>query len=76
MCDEEFDLMDAETILLPEPVFVPIRLISQYGIIDTRSYTIHSVVDSSAKAEFLAQLFNRYLATLNLKVEMARNLGH
>jgi hypothetical protein len=61
-CDSEFDFFDVEGELIPEPVYVPIRLSSQYAIIDTRKQVVYVLSDTNEKAELIANLLNKHLA--------------
>lgn len=61
-CDSEFDFFDIGGELIPEPVFVPIRLFSQYAIIDTRKQVVYVLSDTHEKAELIANLLNKHLA--------------
>jgi hypothetical protein len=65
-CESEFDMFDTENLLVPEPVFVAIRLSSQYAIIDTRRQTVYTLLDSNDKAELISSLLNKYLAQTSL----------
>lgn len=65
-CDSEFDMFDVENELVPEPVFVAIRLSSQHAIIDTRKQTVYALLDSNDKAELISNLLNRHLAQTSL----------
>jgi hypothetical protein len=63
-CDSEFDFFDVEGELIPEPVFVPIRLSLQYAIIDTRRQAVYAFLDTEEKAELISHLLNRILPKL------------
>ena len=65
-CDSEYDMFDVENELVPEPVFVTIRLSSQYAIIDTRKQTVYALLDANDKAELISNLLNKYLAQNSL----------
>ena len=53
-CDSEFDMFDVENELVPEPVFITIRLSSQYAIIDTRKQSVYALLDANDKAELIS----------------------
>jgi len=65
-CNSEFDMFDVENEFVPEPVFVTIRLASQYAIIDTRKQTVYALLDLNDKAELISNLLNKYLAQTSL----------
>ena len=73
-CDSEFDMFDLGEDLIPEPVFVVIRLISQYAIVDTRKQTVYAILDVSEKAELITCLLNKNLALseLNKQIDKQR----
>jgi predicted amidophosphoribosyltransferase len=75
-CDAEFDSLDADNMFMPEPVFVVVRLLSQYAIIDTRKQTVYVNTDSNNKAELLANNLNKHLAEAALKKRLERYYGH
>ena len=66
-CDSEFDVFDVENELVPEPIFVAIRLGAQYAIIDTRKQVAYLILDSRKKSEQIAFLLNKHFAELELK---------
>ena len=59
MCDSEYDVFDKDEILIPEPVFVIVKLLSQYAIIDTRKQEVYIKVDTICKAILLTELLNQ-----------------
>lgn len=65
-CVSEFDFFDFENELIPEPVFVTVRLSGQHAIFDTRKQTVYAFLDAEKKALLIANLLNRNLAKLNL----------
>lgn len=65
VCDSEYDILDMDEFLIPEPIFVIIELLSQYVIIDTRKQEVYARVDTIRKAKLITDLLN------NLSLEMA-----
>ncbi len=75
-CDAEFDLLEIDNGLVPEPIFGVIQLLTQYAIIDTRKQTVYVRVDDSPKAEFLASILNKHFAEVTLKKKLEKYVGH
>ena len=71
-CDSEFDILDVDEELVPEPRFVTLRLGIQYAIVETRKQAIYAILDSKKKAEQIAFLLNKYFAEIELKKEMSK----
>ena len=67
MCDTEYDLLDANEYLIPEPIFVNIKLHSQYAIIDTRKQKVYIRVDTIRKAQILTEILNRHFSQKTIK---------
>lgn len=65
-CDSEFDLLDLDEELIPEPVFVIIKLLSQFAIVDTRNQKVYVTLDTDEKAELITILLNKYFAQVEL----------
>ena len=65
-CDSEFDMFDVEKELIPEPVFVVVRLASQHAIIDTRKQMVYAFLDTGEKAELITFFLNKNLAQTKL----------
>ncbi len=71
-CDFEFDMFDVERELIPEPVFVVVRLASQYAIIDTRKQLVYAFLDTSEKAELVALLLNKNFSKIKLDKQISK----
>ena len=76
MCDTEYDLLDANEHLIPEPIFVNIKLHSQYAIIDTRKQEVYVRVDTIQKAQLLTELLNWHFSQKTVKRQLANFLNH
>ena len=74
-CDTEFNLFDIYKCLIPEPVFVTIKLNSQYAIIDTRKQEVYLRVDTIAKAQLIAELLDKDLAQKTINRHVNKYLG-
>ena len=59
ICDSEYDILDTDEILISEPIFVSVELLSQFAIIDTRKQDIYAKVATSRKAKLITELNNR-----------------
>jgi len=75
-CDSEFDRMDVFEMLIPEPVFVAIRLDSECAIIDTRQQKLYLRLDTMEKAELITGLLNKNLSQSVLKKQADKYFGH
>jgi predicted amidophosphoribosyltransferase len=75
-CDTEYDLFDIDNLLIPEPRFVPIRLLTNYAIVDTRRQAVYLILDEIEKAELLAKILNKYFAETALKIKLERHIRH
>lgn len=75
-CDIEYDLFDTDNLLIPEPRFVPIRLLANYAIVDTYRQTVYLVLDEIEKAELLAKILNKYFAETALSMKLDRHIRH
>ena len=62
VCDSEYDVLDMDEFLIPEPIFVIIELLSQYVIIDTRKQEVYAKVDTFRKAKLITDLLNKYFS--------------
>jgi hypothetical protein len=71
-CDVEFDYFDIEEQLVPEPVFVTLRLKSQYAIIDTRKQVVYAYFDVNKKAKIVAYLMNKHLDQIKLSKQISK----
>ena len=76
MCDSEYDILDTDEHLIPEPIFVNIRLYSQYAIIDTRKQAVYVRVDTIWKVQLITELLNQYYSQKMMKKELANYLDH
>ena len=76
MCDSEFDMLDMDGNLIPEPIFVSIGLHSHYAIIDTRKQKVYVRVDTVQKAQLIASLLNQHLSQKMIKRYLANYLNH
>jgi hypothetical protein len=76
MCDTEYDLLDTNEHLIPEPIFVKIKLHSQYAIIDTRKQGVYVRVDSNRKAQLISKLLNWHLSQKTIKRQVTNFLSH
>jgi hypothetical protein len=76
ICDTEYDLLDTNELLIPEPIFISIKLPSQYVIIDTRKQKVYVRVDTIRKAQLLTEILNRYFSQKTVKRQLANFLNH
>ena len=70
-CDSEYDIFDMEDYLVPKPIFVKIRLQSQYAIIDTRKQEVYVRVDTMQKAKLITELLNLHFSETMLKKQLS-----
>ena len=76
MCNSEYDIFDTEEILISEPIFVSIELLSQYAIIDTRKQGVYARVDTIRKAKLITELLNRHYSQRKIKRHLANYMHH
>jgi len=76
MCDSEYDIFDTEKILISEPIFVSIGLLSQFAIIDTRKQEVFVRVDTITKAKLITELLNRHYSQRKIKRHFAKYTQH
>ena len=76
MCDSEYDIFDTDEILIPEPIFVSVGLLSQFAIIDTRKKDVYARVDTIGKAKLITDLLNRHYSRRKIKRHFAKYLRH
>jgi predicted amidophosphoribosyltransferase len=75
-CDTEYDMLDTDEYLIPEPFFVSVGLLSQYAIIDTRKQKVYVSVDTIQKARLLTELLNWHFSKKTVKRQLANYLNH
>ncbi len=75
-CDFEFDMLDVDEELIPEPIYVVVQLSSHYAIIDTRKQAVYAHLDTSEKAQLITQLLNKNLAQTALNRQIDKYIGH
>ena len=75
-CDTEYDMLDIDEYFIPEPIFVSVKLLSQYAIIDTRKQKAYVKVDSIRKAQLLTELLNWHFFQKTVKKQLANYLYH
>lgn len=76
MCDSEYDMLDMDEYLFPEPIFVSIELLSQVAIIDTRKQEVHVRVDTNRKAQLITKLLNQHFSQKMIKRQLDNYLNH
>jgi len=76
ICDSEYDMLDMDGNLIPEPIFVSIGLHSQYAIIDTRKQKVYFRVDAVQKAQLIASLLNQQISKKLIRRCLADYLNH
>lgn len=67
MCDSEYDIFDTDEILISEPIFVSVELLSQYAIIDTRKQEVFVRVNTIRKAKLITELLNQHYSQKIIK---------
>ena len=67
ICDSEYDILDTDEILISEPIFVSVELLSQYAIIDTRKQEVFVRVDTFRKAKLITDLLNQHYSQKIIK---------
>ena len=75
-CNTEYDIYDTDEILIPEPIFVSVRLLSQFAIIDTRKQEVYVRVDTIHKAQLLIELLNWRFSQKTVKRQITIYLNH
>jgi hypothetical protein len=76
MCDSEYDIFDIDGILIPEPIFVRVGLLSQFAIIDTRKQDVYARVATIRQAKLITELLNRHYSQKKIKRLFAKNVHH
>jgi hypothetical protein len=76
MCDSEYDMLDTDEFLIPEPIFVSVKLPSEYAIIDTRKQEVYVRVDTIRKVELITKLLNQHHSKEMIKKELDNYLDH
>jgi hypothetical protein len=76
MCDSEYDMLDTDEFLIPEPIFVSVKLPSEYAIIDTRKQEVYVRVDTIRKVELITKLLNQHHSQEMIKKELDNYLDH
>ena len=74
MCNSEYDIFDIEEILISEPIFVIVELLSQYAIIDTRKQKVFVRVDTVRKV--ITELLNQHYSQKKIKRHFANYVHH
>jgi predicted amidophosphoribosyltransferase len=75
-CDSEFDMLDLDECLIPETIFVVVKLKSYYAIIDTQKQAVYGRVDTIKKANLIAELLNQHFAQMVVSKQTNRYIGH
>jgi hypothetical protein len=75
-CDSEYDMLDTDEFLIPEPIFVGVELLSEYAIIDTRKQEVYVRVDTIRKVQLITKLLNQYHSQKMIKRELDNYLDH
>jgi len=76
MCNSEYDHFDTEKILISEPIFVSVELLSQYAIIDTRQQNVFVRVDTVWKAKLITELLNQHYSQRMIKRQLTKYVHH
>ena len=76
MCDSEYDMLDTDEDLIPEPFFVSIELQDQYVIIDTRKQEVYVRVNTIQKAQLITELLNQHFSQKMIKKQLAKYFNH
>ena len=71
MCNSEYDIFDTEEILISEPIFVSVELLSQFAIQD-----IYAKVATNRKAKLITELLNRHYSQRKIKRHFAKYMHH
>ena len=75
-CDSDYDMLDTNEFLIPEPIFVSIELLSQAAIIDTRIQEVYVRADTIRKAQLLTELLNWHFSQKAVKGQLANYFNH
>jgi hypothetical protein len=75
-CDSEFDMLDLDDGLIPEPTFVPVKLKSCFAIIDTRKHAVYARVDTVEKAQLIVELLNKHFAQMSVNKQTNKYIEH
>ena len=75
-CDFEYDILDTNEYLIPEPIYVYIELLSEYAIVDTHKREVYVRVDAIRKVQLITKLLNQHHSQKMIKKELDNYLDH